>query len=104
MVTMATRVSGQQPDWPRLLRIMFAALLAAVIALPFRGLWAPLPTLLVGGTVLSVAYLLLTFVLGCWSRGDIGHFQDLHRRFAAGRLPIVATMLMWAGKRAGRDI
>jgi O-antigen/teichoic acid export membrane protein len=104
MVTMATKVSGLQPDWSRLVRIVFAALLAAVAALPFRGLWAPLPTLLVGGTVLSVAYLLLTFALGCWSRGDIEHFQDLHRRFAAGRLPIVATLLMWAGKRAGRDI
>jgi O-antigen/teichoic acid export membrane protein len=104
MITMATKVSGLQPDWSRLVRIVFAALLAAVAALPFRGLWAPLPTLLVGGTVLSVAYLLLTFALGCWSRGDIEHFQDLHRRFAAGRLPIVATLLMWAGKRAGRDI
>jgi O-antigen/teichoic acid export membrane protein len=29
MVTMATRVSGLQPDWSRLLRIVFAALLAA---------------------------------------------------------------------------
>ena len=104
MVIMATRVSGMQPDWPRLLRIVFAALLAAVVALPFRGLWGPLPTLLVGGSVLTVVYALLTFVLGCWSRGDIEHLQGLHQRFAAGRVPALGTLLVWAGKRAGRDV
>jgi O-antigen/teichoic acid export membrane protein len=104
MVIMATRVSGLQPDWSRLLRIVFAALLAALVALPFRGLWEPLPTLLVGGTVLSLVYALLTFALGCWSRGDIEHLQGLHQRFAAGRLPAVGTLLVWAGKRAGRDV
>jgi hypothetical protein len=67
-------------------------------------LWAPLPNLLAGGTVLSVAYLLLTFVLGCWTRGDIEHLQGLHHRFAEGRLPVLTTLLIWAGKRASRDI
>jgi O-antigen/teichoic acid export membrane protein len=104
MVIMATRVSGMQPDWPRLLRIVFAALLGAVVALPFRGLWGPLPTLLVGGSVLTIVYALLTFVLGCWSRGDIEHLQGLHQRFAAGRVPALGTLLVWAGKRAGRDV
>jgi O-antigen/teichoic acid export membrane protein len=104
MTVMAMRVSGLHPDWSRLSRIILAALLAAVAALPFRGLWAPLPTLLVGGTVLSLAYLLLTFALGCWTRGDIEHLQGLHRRFAEGRLPLLTMLLIWAGKRASRDI
>ena len=104
MVIMAMRVSGLHPDWARLFRIILAALLAAAIALPLRDRWAPLPTLLAGGTVLSIAYLLLTFTLGCWSRGDIEHLQGLHRRFAAGRLSALAMLLTWAGKRAARDV
>jgi O-antigen/teichoic acid export membrane protein len=103
MVLMAMRVSGLHPEWPRLLRILLAAVLAALIALPLRSLWPPLPTLLAGGTVLSVAYLLLTFALGCWSRADIEHFQGLHKRFTAQRLPVLGMMLVWAEKRAARD-
>jgi len=103
LVGMAIRVSGLQPDWARLLRTLLAAMLAAVAAFPLRHLGLPLPTLLVGGVVLSLVYVLLTFVFGCWSRGDIEHMQGMHRRLS-GRLPLLATWLAWAGRRACRDI
>lgn len=101
LVALAVRASGLQPDWPRILRIAGAAFLAAAVALPLRGWWSPLPALLVGGTVLAIAYVLLTFALGCWSRSDIEHMQGMHRRLPA--LPAVARLLAWAGKRACKD-
>ncbi|MCX7514601.1 polysaccharide biosynthesis C-terminal domain-containing protein [Frateuria hangzhouensis] len=101
IVALAMRVSGLQPDWPRLVRIISAAALAAVAVLPLRGLWTPLPTLVLGGATFAVAYLLLTFALGCWSRGDIGHMQRLHERLPA--VPALVALLAWAGKRACKD-
>jgi hypothetical protein len=69
--------------------------------LPLRGLESPLPSLVLGGSVLAVAYLLLTFVFGCWSRGDIEHMQGLHRRVPA--LRALTAWLVWADKRACKD-
>jgi hypothetical protein len=48
-----------------------------------------------------VTYLLLTFALGCWSRGDIEHMQRLHERLPA--IPALVGLLAWAGKRACKD-
>lgn len=101
VVGLAMRVSGLQPDWPRLARIVAAASLAAAAALPLKGLWAPLPTLALGGAAFALAYLLLTFALGCWSRGDIEHMQRLHQRLPA--VPALVALLAWAGRRAGKD-
>ena len=101
VVALAMRTSRVQPGWPRLARIVGAASLAAAAALPLRGLWTPLPTLVLGGATFAVAYLLLTFALGCWSRGDIEHMQRLHERLPA--VPALVALLAWAGKRAGKD-
>jgi O-antigen/teichoic acid export membrane protein len=101
IIALATRVSGLQPDWPRLARIVAAAGLAAAITLPIRALWTPLPTLVLGGATFFVAYLVLTFALGCWSRGDIQHMQRLHQRLPA--VPALMALLVWAGKRACKD-
>jgi O-antigen/teichoic acid export membrane protein len=101
VVALAVRASGLQPDWPRLARIVAAASLAAAAALPLRGLWTPLPTLVLGGATFAVAYLLLAFALGCWSRGDIEHMQRLHQRLPA--VPALVALLAWAGRRAGKD-
>jgi O-antigen/teichoic acid export membrane protein len=103
VVIMAMKASGLQPEWSRMLRIVLAASLAAAAGMPLRHLWTPLPTLLVGGSVLSLVYLMMTFALGCWSRGDIEHMQGLHQRFTAGKLPMLTWLLQWAGKRACRD-
>jgi len=101
VVVLAMRASRLHPDWPRLARIVAAAALAAASVLPLAGLWSPLPTLVVGGLAFSLAYLLLTFALGCWSRGDIEHMQRLHQRLPA--MPALVALLAWAGKRAGKD-
>lgn len=97
---LALRVSGASPEWGRLARIVVAGALAALAALPLRGLWPPLPTLLVGGIVLSLVYGVLSLLLGCWNRGDIAHMQQLHARFAAGRPAPLARVLAWAAQRA----
>lgn len=101
VVVLAMRASGLQPDWPRLARIVAAAALAATAALPLRGWWTPLPTLLLGGATFAVAYALLTFALGCWSRSDVEHMQRLHQRLPA--MPALVALLAWAGKRACKD-
>lgn len=56
--------------------------------------------MLAGGAVLVLAYIPLTLLLGCWSRGDIEHLQHLHQRFAAGRPRLGARFLAWAYQRA----
>jgi O-antigen/teichoic acid export membrane protein len=94
------RVSNASPDWNRLARIWASALLAVVIAWPLRGQLAPLAAVLAGGMVFVLAYAPLTLLLGCWSREDIAHLQQLHQRFAAGRPRFGARFLAWAERRA----
>ncbi|MGS1078618.1 oligosaccharide flippase family protein [Pseudoxanthomonas beigongshangi] len=98
-MTLATRVSHAHPEWGRLARILLAAALAGLLALPLRGL-LPIASVLAGGAVLVLAYIPLTLLLGCWSRGDIEHLQHLHQRFAAGRPRLGARFLAWAYQRA----
>lgn len=101
-VVLGMRVSGMGLAWGRLLRIVLAAALAAMAASLVHELHLiPLFTLLIGGIVLSGLYLLLTLLLGCWSRADIDQLQELHQRFAAGQPPALGRLLSWCGARAG---
>lgn len=102
-VAIGVRVGGVPLDWSRLLRIVLAGLLAALLALPVRGLhWAPLWTILLGGALVVVGYFFSTLLLGCWSASDLEQLQGLHRRFAAGRPRALGRLLGWAGARAVR--
>jgi O-antigen/teichoic acid export membrane protein len=102
-VTIGMRVSGTRLQWGRLLRTVLAGAGAALVALPVLGLQLmPIWTLLIGGVVVSVVYLLLTLVLECWTSDDIEQLQDLHQRFAKGRPRLLGRVLGWAGTRAER--
>jgi O-antigen/teichoic acid export membrane protein len=97
------RVSGAQLTWGRLSRIFLAATVAALLAsLIGRLHWSPLPTLLLGGSILTVSYLLLTLLLGCWSTTDIVQLQQLHQRFATGKPLAFGRLLSWSSARAHR--
>lgn len=102
-MVVAMRVSGVSLHWARLSRIVVAAGIAALAAMPIRELhWPALPTLLLGGIVFAIGYPLLTLVLRCWTGADIEQLQGLHRRFAAGRPALLGRLLDWAGLRAQR--
>ena len=103
-LSVGMRVSGVQLEWWRLLRIMLAAAIAAVVAATVQLAQLPLLLNLVcGGIVLSVTYAVCTLLLRCWSEADIEQIRGLHRRFAAGRPHAVGRLLDWAGARAGRS-
>ena len=101
---LALRTIGLHPDWVRLLRITIAAGLAALAALPLRGHWPSLPTLLAGGVVIASLYALLTLLLRCWSSSDIMHLQQLLQRYAHGRPNVLMRLLEWSGRKASRQI
>lgn len=101
MMSLAIKVSQAMPEWGRLARIASAALLAALIALPLRGQLLPWAQVVIGGIVLVGSYLPLTLLLGCWTRGDIEHLQQLHQRFVSGRPRLGARFLAWAHTRSG---
>jgi hypothetical protein len=50
-----------------------------------------------------VAYALLTFVFGCWSRADIEYLDRLRLNMAGDRFRVIATFLEWASARSARD-
>ncbi len=100
-IALAIRVSGAMPEWGRLARIALAALIAALIAWPLRGHLLPWAQVVVGGLILAGSYVPLTLLLGCWTRGDIEHLQQLHQRFVSGRPRLGARFLEWAHARAG---
>lgn len=100
-VTMATRVSGISPDWGRILRTLLASVLAVLPLwplVPHLQAWA---ALVVGAVIGGVLYLPLTLCLGCWSRNDIAHMQQLHQRLLKGQPRLGARLLSWAHARAG---
>jgi O-antigen/teichoic acid export membrane protein len=99
-ITMASRVSGASPDWPRILRTLLASLLAVLPLwplVPHLPAWAALAA---GAAIGGVLYLPLTLLLGCWSRNDIAHMQQLHQRLLRGHPRIGARLLQWAHARA----
>ncbi|HKE49010.1 MAG TPA: oligosaccharide flippase family protein [Rhodanobacteraceae bacterium] len=97
------KVSGAQLDWRRIGRIALAIALACALALPLREVNRPAISVVVGGLILSVAYGVLTLVLGCWSRADVEYLKSLHRRIARERPQALASLLTWAGTRAAKD-
>lgn len=102
-VIIGMRVGGMRLEWGRLLRTLLAGAGAALVALPVLGLHLlPIGSLLLGGVLVSVTYLLLTLLLGCWTEGDLEQLQALHRRFGGGRPQALGRLLGWAGARAGR--
>ena len=99
-IALGCKVSHAQLEWGRLARILLAALLAGLAAWPLRGLWSPWASIPLGGVLVGLFYGLLTLLLGCWSRGDIEHMQQLHSRLVAGRPLFGARLLEWARHRA----
>ncbi|NOT88929.1 MAG: polysaccharide biosynthesis protein [Lysobacter sp.] len=100
-VTMATRVSGISPDWARILRTLLASVLAVLPLwplVPHLQAWA---ALLAGAVIGGALYLPLTLSLGCWTRNDIAHMQQLHQRLLKGQPRFGARLLSWAHARAG---
>lgn len=98
---MASRVSGVSPDWSRILRTLLASVLAV---LPLWPLVPHLPAwaaLVVGAVIGGALYLPLTLSLGCWSRNDIAHMQQLHQRMLRGQPRLGARLLAWAHARSG---
>jgi O-antigen/teichoic acid export membrane protein len=102
-MTVGLRVSGARFPWARISRVVIAGVGACAIAYPLSRLTPPLAALLAGGATLALAYLFLTFVLGCWSRADIEYIKGLHRRIAADRPRALAGFLDWARTRAAED-
>lgn len=100
---LALRMIGMQPNWVRLARIILAAALTALVVMPLRGHWPPLPTLIVAGVVTVPVYAVLTLLLKCWSSEDIEHLAQLHRRFAGGRPRVFGRLLAWSGRSVARD-
>ena len=100
LVALAIRSSGMMPEWARLSRIVASAALAGLLALSLQGRLAPALELLVGGPLLGLAYVAFTLLLGCWSRGDIEHLQQMYRRFAPGGAGLGGRLLAWAHGRA----
>lgn len=104
VMTLAMRTIGSHPNWNRLARIVVAAALTAVAALPLRGHWPPLPTLAIGGVGGAMLYGLLTLLLRCWSTEDIAHLTQLHRRFAGGRPRAFARLLERSARVAPKEV
>ena len=102
-VTLALRVSGARLAWGRFGRIGLAFVLASAAAFPLRHIGSPLVVFIAGGAMLSIVYALLTIVLGCWTKADIGYIKSLHLRFASERPRALASLLDWAGARAAKD-
>jgi O-antigen/teichoic acid export membrane protein len=101
-VVIGMRVSGARLQGGRLLRIVLAALIASAAALPVFGLHlAPFWTAAIGGLTVTVVYVLMTLLLGCWSKNDIAQIQALHGRFVGGRPAVLGKLLAWAGARDG---
>ncbi len=98
---MAIRVSGVSPDWSRIFRTLLASVLAVLPLwplVPHLPAWAALA---VGAAIGGLLYLPLTLSLGCWSRNDIAHMQQLHQRLLRGHPRLGARLLAWAHGRAG---
>ena len=98
MIALAIQVSRVQPQWARLGRTVLAGVLAALLVLPLGRHLPPLAALLLGGSVLSVTYAVLTLLLRCWDAVDIEHMQSVLQRVWGGR-PLSATglrFLEWA--------
>ena len=83
---------------------MLAASLAAAVVFPLQWQLVPIARLAVGGVLLGLAYIAFTLLLGCWSRGDIEHLQQIHQRWSAGRPRVGARLLAWAHHRASSEV
>ncbi len=101
--TLAIRECGAAPDWGRLLRTILASALSAAPLLLVHHHLPPLGELAVGAA-LATLYLPLTLALGCWSRNDIAHMQQLHQRLLRGRPRLGARLLGWAHARASAGV
>lgn len=100
IIALALRYSGARLQWARIVRVVVAAAVAALVAWMIKGHLPALPTLAIGGTLLACAYALATLLLGFWSAPDLAHFRQMHLRLARGRPAFVGRVLDWAERRA----
>jgi len=103
LMVLAIRNSAMSPDWYRLLRIVLAAALAAVMVWPLQQQLAPLAALIVGSMLLVSVYLIGTLLFGCWSQADIAYLQQLHARIGGSRSVPGGRLLAWAHHRAYKE-
>ena len=97
---MAIRVIGASPDWSRILRTLLASGLAVLPLWPLVPRLPAWAALAAGAVIGGVLYLPLTLLLGCWTRNDIAHMQQLHQRLLRGRPRAGALLLAWAHGRS----
>ena len=97
---MAIRVIGASPDWSRILRTLLASGLAVLPLWPLVSRLPAWAALAAGAVIGGVLYLPLTLLLGCWTRNDIAHMQQLHQRLLRGRPRAGALLLAWAHGRS----
>ena len=100
LIVLALRYSGARLEWARMLRVLAAAVIAALAAFPLKGHFPSLPTLAAGGALLGMVYAIGTLLLGFWNPPDLRHFRQWHLRFAQGRPALVGRVLDWAERRA----
>ncbi len=98
---LAMRVSGASPDWVRILRTLLASVLAVLPLWAITPYLSNLGAIIAGAVIGGLLYLPLTLTLGCWSRNDIAHMQQLHQRLLCGHPRLGARLLDWAHARAG---
>lgn len=102
-IVAGSRIGRVSLEWRRLFGILVASLLTAAIALPL--LLVPMPvllTVLLGGIVVVLVFVLLSLLLPCWNSADIEQLQGLHARFAGNWPPPLSRLLKYAGARAAR--
>jgi len=100
LMVLAVRTSGVMPDWAALLRIGLAAAIGGLLAWPLLGQLNPFVSIVLGGLVVLLAYLPLSLLFNCWSRGDIEYMQQLHDRLGRRRSRFVQAVLHRAYRRA----
>lgn len=103
LLLLGMRNSRARPEWGRIGRTVLAAALAALAVLPLREWLLPLADLLIGAPLFAAVYVALSLLLGCWSRGDIEHLQQLHGRAGSTRTIPGRRLLAWAHARAHRE-
>ena len=100
-IVLASRISAVSLDHSRLLRILTAALLAALAGATVHWLGlAPLWTIAFGALVVGGVYAPAVLLLGGLDRADIGQLRELHHRVSAGRPLAFGRLLSWAQLRA----
>lgn len=100
---MAGKVTHGRLQWGRMARVLLAAGIAALTAWPLAAWLAPMPAVLLGGTVFALAYAGGTLALQCWQADDLDVMRGLVARLPTGGAAMGGRAIDWAHARAARD-